>query len=134
GWSRGVAPAEGGQVRQPGRGGGVRRDGAPHRAAGARGDPGRLGGPRAAGGWPPLIESEIVIVNRLGLHARAAAKFVHLASTFSSKVTVTKDGTRVDGKSILGLLTLAASKGVKLHLTVQGDDEADAAAKLTELI
>jgi phosphocarrier protein len=81
-----------------------------------------------------LIEAELPIVNRLGLHARAAAKFVHLASSFTSKVTVAKDGTRVDGKSILGLLTLAASKGVKLHITVSGDDEVAAAAKLAELV
>ncbi len=77
---------------------------------------------------------EVTIVNRLGLHARAAAKFVHLASGFSSRVTVSRDGTRVDGKSILGLLTLAASKGTKLHLTVSGDDESEAAAQLSELI
>jgi phosphocarrier protein len=68
------------------------------------------------------------------LHARAAAKFVHLASEFTSRVTVSRDGTRVDGKSILGLLTLAASKGTKLQLTIQGDDEAEAAAKLADLI
>jgi phosphocarrier protein len=77
---------------------------------------------------------EVTIVNRLGLHARAAAKFVHLASEFTSRVTVSRDGTRVDGKSILGLLTLAASKGTKLQLTIHGDDEAEAAAKLADLI
>jgi phosphocarrier protein HPr len=81
-----------------------------------------------------MNESEVTIVNRLGLHARAAAKFVHLASTFSSRVTVSRDGTRVDGKSILGLLTLAAAKGTKLHLAIQGDDEAEAAEKLSELV
>lgn len=81
-----------------------------------------------------MIESELTVVNRLGLHARAAAKFVHAASAFVSKVTVSKDGTRVDGKSILGLLTLAASKGAKLHLSVQGDDETQASAALTELV
>jgi phosphocarrier protein len=61
-----------------------------------------------------VIEAEVLIANRLGLHARAAARFVHLANTFKSKVTVAKDGTRVDGKSILGLLTLAAPRGSKL--------------------
>ena len=81
-----------------------------------------------------MSEIEITIVNRLGLHARAAAKFVHLASTFSCRVTVSRDGTRVDGKSILGLLTLAASKGTKLHVTLQGDDEAEAASKLSDLV
>jgi phosphocarrier protein len=81
-----------------------------------------------------MNEIEVTIVNRLGLHARAAAKFVHLASTFSSRVMVSRDGTRVDGKSILGLLTLAAAKGTKLHLTIQGDDEAEAGANLAELV
>ena len=81
-----------------------------------------------------MNEIEVTIVNRLGLHARAAAKFVHLASAFASRVTVSRDGTRVDGKSILGLLTLAASKGTKLHLAIQGDDEAEAGAQLTELV
>jgi len=81
-----------------------------------------------------MNEFEVTIVNRLGLHARAAAKFVHLASEFASRVTVSREGTRVDGKSILGLLTLAASKGTKLHVTIQGDDEATAAEKLQDLV
>jgi phosphocarrier protein len=81
-----------------------------------------------------MNELEVTIVNRLGLHARAAAKFVHLAGAFSSRVTVSRDGTRVDGKSILGLLTLAASRGTKLHLTIQGDDELEAGAQLLELV
>ena len=81
-----------------------------------------------------MNELEVTIVNRLGLHARAAAKFVHLAGAFVSRVTVSREGTRVDGKSILGLLTLAASKGTKLHLTIQGDDEGEAGAQLAELI
>jgi phosphocarrier protein HPr len=77
---------------------------------------------------------ELTIVNRLGLHARAAAKFVHVASAFTSRVTVARNATRVDGKSILGLLTLAASKGTKLHLTIQGDDESEAGAQLSKLV
>ena len=81
-----------------------------------------------------MNEFEVTIVNRLGLHARAAAKFVHLASGFTSRVTVSRDGTRVDGKSILGLLTLAASKGTKLHVIIQGDDEAEAALRISELV
>ena len=81
-----------------------------------------------------MNELEVTIVNRLGLHARAAAKFVHLAGAFSSRVTVSRDGTRVDGKSILGLLTLAASRGTKLHLTIQGDDELEAGVQLAELV
>ena len=81
-----------------------------------------------------MNELDVTIVNRLGLHARAAAKFVHLAAAFVSRVTVSREGTRVDGKSILGLLTLAASKGSKLHLSIQGDDEVEAGAQLAELV
>ena len=81
-----------------------------------------------------MTEIEVTIVNRLGLHARAASKFVHLASTFVSRVAVARDATRVDGKSILGLLTLAASKRTKLVLLVEGDDEVEAAARLAELV
>jgi phosphocarrier protein len=81
-----------------------------------------------------VIEAEVLIANRLGLHARAAARFVHLANTFKSKVTVAKDGTRVDGKSILGLLTLAAPRGSKLRLIVEGEDERDAVENLASLV
>ncbi len=81
-----------------------------------------------------MIESDVQILNRLGLHARAAARFVHLANTFSSRISVLKDGTRVDGKSILGLLTLAAAKGTRLRLTVDGADEREAAERLTALV
>jgi phosphocarrier protein HPr len=81
-----------------------------------------------------MNEIDVTVVNRLGLHARAAAKFVHLAGAFVSRVTVSRESTRVDGKSILGLLTLAASKGTKLRLSIQGEDEVEAGAKLAELI
>jgi phosphocarrier protein len=80
-----------------------------------------------------LSEREIVIANRLGLHARAAAKFVHTAQAFRARVSVSKDGTRVDGKSILGLLTLAAAKGTRLRLTAEGDD-GDAALDALEAL
>jgi len=76
----------------------------------------------------------VKIVNRLGLHARAAARLVHLANRFSSSITVTKGNSKVDGKSILGLLTLAASKGTRLKLTAAGDDEEEALAELSKLI
>lgn len=81
-----------------------------------------------------MIESEVQILNRLGLHARAAARFVHLANRFSSRITVVKDGVRVDGKSILGLLTLAAARGTRLRLTADGDDEHEAVEKLADLV
>ncbi len=77
---------------------------------------------------------EVRIANRLGLHARAAARFVHLANRFRSRVMVSKDGSRVNGKSILGLLTLAASQGVSLHLSADGEDEDAALDELSALI
>ncbi len=77
---------------------------------------------------------EVQITNRLGLHARAAARFVHLANRFKSNITVVKGGSRVDGKSILGLLTLAASKGTKLRLAADGEDEERALAELAALV
>jgi phosphotransferase system HPr (HPr) family protein len=81
-----------------------------------------------------VIESEVQISNRLGLHARAAARFVHLANRFSSRITVVKDGTRVDGKSILGLLTLAAARGTRLRVSADGADEHEAVEQLADLV
>lgn len=81
-----------------------------------------------------MIQRNVDIINKLGLHARAAAKFVTLASTFSSDVTLIREGKRVNGKSILGVMMLAASKGTTLQLIVAGEDEAEAADRLTELI
>ena len=80
------------------------------------------------------MQREVTVANRLGLHARAAARFVHLASRFSSRVTVSKDGFGVDGKSILGLLTLAAPQGSVLRLAAEGDDEEQALAALEALV
>ena len=81
-----------------------------------------------------MSEVEVQIVNRLGLHARAAARLVHLANRFNSSITVIKGNSKVDGKSILGLLTLAASKGTRLTLAAAGDDENEALAELGRLI
>lgn len=81
-----------------------------------------------------MTELEVQIVNRLGLHARAASRFVHLANTFESRISVTKDGTRVDGKSMLGLLTLAAARGTRLRLAADGEDENEAVESLAKLI
>lgn len=77
---------------------------------------------------------EVEVINRLGLHARAAAKFVQTANRFDCEIKVSKDGQKVDGKSILGVLMLAAGQGSKLELACRGDDEAEAAAALIELI
>jgi len=81
-----------------------------------------------------VIERSVKLKNRLGLHARAAAKLVHLAAGFESKVTLARDGDEVDGKSILGLLLLAASQGSEILVRVDGTDEKDAFAALQNLI
>ncbi len=81
-----------------------------------------------------MKEIEVQVANRLGLHARAAARFVKLASRFESRITVSKDGSRVDGKSILSLLTLAAREGTRLRLAAEGNDAGDALAQLAILV
>jgi phosphocarrier protein len=78
--------------------------------------------------------ASVRVPNRLGLHARAAARFAHLASLFRSRVTVGCAGRRMDGKSILGILLLAASQGVELEIGAEGPDEAPAVAALAELV
>jgi phosphocarrier protein HPr len=81
-----------------------------------------------------MIEREAEIVNRLGLHARAAAKLVHTAGNFKSRVTVLKDGEEVDAKSILGILLLAAAQGSRITVRCEGHDEEEALEAVTELI
>ena len=80
-----------------------------------------------------MISVEVTIVNPLGLHARAAARFVRVAGGFTSRIRVSRGTRTVDGKSILGLLTLAAARGVRLTITAEGPDEADAIAALGDL-
>ena len=81
-----------------------------------------------------MKRAEVTLVNRLGLHARAAAKLVAVARTFASRITLEKDGTAVDGKSIMNILLLAAPFGSILQLTVEGEDEGDAFEAVTALI
>ncbi|HSE62989.1 MAG TPA: HPr family phosphocarrier protein [Thermoanaerobaculia bacterium] len=81
-----------------------------------------------------MIERELAIRNRLGLHARAAAKFVQTASRFKSEVKIRKNGEEVDGKSILGLLLLAASQGTAITVAVCGEDEEAAFAAVEGLV
>jgi len=81
-----------------------------------------------------MIEKEFVIINKLGFHARAAVKFVQLASKFKSQVVVIKDELEVSGKSIMGVLMLAASKGTKIKLKISGEDEEEAMKELGGLI
>lgn len=77
---------------------------------------------------------EFVIINRLGLHARAAAQLVQLANQFLSDVIVEKEGVEVNAKSIMGLLMLAAPKGSSLKVTVDGEDAEQAITQIGELI
>ena len=81
-----------------------------------------------------MIESPVDVVNRLGLHARAAAKLVHLASRFASHVhLITADGEEIDAKSFLGILLIAAGQGTSLRLRCDGADEAQASAEILAL-
>lgn len=80
-----------------------------------------------------MITKSLEIRNRLGLHARAAAKLVHTSSRFRSSVKIRKDDEEVDGKSILGILLLAASHGSTIRLTVEGDDETEASLAVEDL-
>ena len=80
------------------------------------------------------ISKDIEIVNKLGLHARAAAQLVQVASAFSSHIEIEKDGKRINGKSIMGVMMLAASKGSTITLHAAGDDEQDSIDELSRLI
>ncbi len=81
-----------------------------------------------------MIESKIEIINRLGLHARAAAKLVHTAAAFDSQVTLLKDEEEVDAKSILGLLQLGAPQGSFVSIRCEGGDEDAALTAVAKLI
>lgn len=81
-----------------------------------------------------MIRQPITISNKLGLHARAAAKLVRLASQFSSDIKLATNGTEINAKSILGVMMLAAAKGTELELVIEGTDEADAVAALEALV
>lgn len=81
-----------------------------------------------------MIEKTVTIKNKLGLHARAAVKLVNLANRFESSVRIEKDGSEIDGKSILGILTLAAVQGSLITLKVSGRDELKALEALVGLI
>ena len=81
-----------------------------------------------------MLKSDITIINKLGLHARAAAKFVNLASAFASEVSLSRNGHTVNGKSIMGVMMLAAAKGTTLELAADGSDEAQAMQQLEKLV
>jgi len=81
-----------------------------------------------------MTTREVTIVNPLGLHARAAARFVHAASAFASQIRVTAGRRVMDGKSIMGLLLLAAAHGTRIEISADGPDEAEAVAALSRLV
>ncbi len=81
-----------------------------------------------------MISRDVTIVNKLGLHARAASKLVNCASSFGSEILVCREDRQVNAKSIMGVLTLAAGKGTTLTLRVSGDDELRAIDELEQLI
>ena len=81
-----------------------------------------------------MIQTQVTIINKLGLHARAAAKFVGCASAFSSRIQAGRDGKLVDGKSIMSVMMLAAGKGTVLDLHIEGKDEEQALAALQALV
>ena len=80
------------------------------------------------------ISKPIEITNKLGMHARAAAKFVNTASGFSSHIEVERNGQKVNGKSIMGVMMLAASKGTQIVLHINGDDAEECVSALENLI
>ncbi|MEM7581997.1 MAG: HPr family phosphocarrier protein [Acidobacteriota bacterium] len=81
-----------------------------------------------------MTQRDMEIVNRLGLHARAAAKMVQTAGRFTSNVTLVKDGEAVDAKSILGIMALGAAQGSKLTVICEGSDEEAASQAIVELV
>ncbi|NOQ87931.1 MAG: HPr family phosphocarrier protein [Gammaproteobacteria bacterium] len=80
------------------------------------------------------LNRKIEIINKLGLHARAAAQLVQLASSFNSHIEIEKDKRRVNGKSIMGVMMLAAGKGSEITLYTNGDDEEESMNKIEALI
>jgi phosphocarrier protein HPr len=81
-----------------------------------------------------VIEAELLIRNQLGLHARACALFVKSAARFASEVTVRRDDLEVNGKSIMGVMMLAAEEGSTIQVRAEGPDEREAVAALRELV
>jgi phosphocarrier protein HPr len=81
-----------------------------------------------------MTSRDVTVSNRLGLHARAAARFVHLATRFVSHVRVARDGKVMDGKSIMGILLLAAARGTTITISAEGPDETEAVQALVELV
>ena len=81
-----------------------------------------------------MTSEAVTVVNQLGMHARAAAKFVHLATRYEAKVRVARDRREIDGKSIMGILLLAAARGSTITISADGSDERDAVNALVALV
>lgn len=81
-----------------------------------------------------MTSRAVTVVNQLGVHARAAAKFVHLATRYEARVSVARDGREMDGKSIMGILLLAAARGSTITISADGADEQEAVAALVALV
>jgi phosphocarrier protein len=81
-----------------------------------------------------MTSQAVTVVNQLGMHARAAAKFVHLATRYEARVKVARDRREMDGKSIMGVLLLAAARGSTITISAEGADERDAVAALVALV
>lgn len=81
-----------------------------------------------------MIRRRVLVPNRLGLHARAAARFVHTASRFRAKITAARGEKSMDGKSILGMLLLAAAQGAEIEIRAEGEDEDEAMLALCALV
>jgi phosphocarrier protein len=81
-----------------------------------------------------MVKREVTIVNKLGMHARAAARFVQIASGFASDIRVCRNGKEVNGKSIMGVMMLAAGKGTAIEITADGEDEQQALIGLETLV
>jgi phosphocarrier protein HPr len=81
-----------------------------------------------------MVSKSVLIINTLGMHARAAAKFVHTASAYQSRISVTRGTRTMDGKSILGVLLLAAARGGEIVIAADGADEAEALDDLCGLV
>ena len=81
-----------------------------------------------------MTSQEVIVVNQLGMHARAAAKFVHLATRYEARVKVARDRREMDGKSIMGILLLAAARGSTITISADGADERDAVDALVALV
>jgi phosphocarrier protein HPr len=81
-----------------------------------------------------MTTRDVTVTNQLGMHARAAARFVQLATRFDSQIQVRRDAKIMDGKSIMGILLLAAARGTTITISAEGKDEADAVSALCRLV